>query len=489
MKLSIVLIVYNAFPFIEDSLRSIMNNHGVNDYDVIVIDGASDDDSGIRYQSYLNGIGDRFKYCRLSSNNPVDIYNAGLKLATGEYVYFMMAGDKLCEGFLSDAVDALDRTGCDIYTRDFISDGENVRAVYDELHIGPMLGTTVIRRSFIDIEFDGGACIDIIFTNRLLLRGASLYRDRNYNSIEHNNDAYWWVNQWSDDFLNASNMDWLQYIYRFTNNTDDMINVSIHVEDKCNKNCVACGHFSPLVPGDTPSMTPEEFIDAVRYLAPYRQHIRTLILTGGEPTLNPYLPQIIRIACDNFNHVRVVSNGLNPGFFAEHRELIMETGVEVYITKYSEELKDQVKKNLEGVTYTNGYSISSLENEKGVREMFFSKMLSKQRIKNIDMVGKCGARGECCQLVGSKLYICQYVANFKYFDRYFKDHPLPKAEDSYIDLAPGNVPYKMIRKFLYEHNCAMCWQCMEPYISKGQYDMIERVPLTHSKKEMSEWVG
>lgn len=483
MKLSIVLLYYNASHFIENTMNSIMKNHGVDDYEVILIDGNSDG------ELHVNKLDTRFKYCRISNNNPVDMYNTGLHLATGEYVYFMMAGDKLCEYFLPEAVDILDDTGYDIFTRNFISDGEEINAAYEELRVGPMLCTTVIRKSSIDIEFDGDACVDIIFTKRLLLRGALLYRDRKYNSIEHNEDAYWWITQQSNDFLNTMNMNWLTYVRTFALYTDDMINVSIHVEDKCNKNCIACGHFSPLVPENTPSMTFDEFMDTIRYLIPYRQHIRTLILTGGEPTLNPNLPQIIRGACDQFDRVRVVSNGLNPEFFAKYRNLIKETGVEVYVTNYNEELKDQARKNLDGVAYMNGYSISSLENEKGVREMFFSKMLSKQRIKDIDIVGKCGARGECCQLVGSKLYICQYVANFKYFDKFFKDHPLPKAEDSYIDLADGNAPYKIIRKFLYEHNCAMCWQCMEPYISKGQYDMIERVPLTHSKKEMSEWVG
>ena len=264
MKLSIVLLYYNASHFIENTMNSIMKNHGVDDYEVILIDGNSDG------ELHVNKLDTRFKYCRISNNNPVDMYNTGLHLATGEYVYFMMAGDKLCEYFLPEAVDILDDTGYDIFTRNFISDGEEINAAYEELRVGPMLCTTVIRKSSIDIEFDGDACVDIIFTKRLLLRGALLYRDRKYNSIEHNEDAYWWITQQSNDFLNTMNMNWLTYVRTFALYTDDMINVSIHVEDKCNKNCIACGHFSPLVPENTPSMTFDEFMDTIRYLIPYR---------------------------------------------------------------------------------------------------------------------------------------------------------------------------------------------------------------------------
>ena len=487
MKLSIVLLVHNALSFIDTSLRSIADHHGIDDYEIVVVDGNSEDGSITKCQSFLPEIGPRFKYCMLNNNKQADMYNAGLDLAKGEYIYFMMAGDKLCEGFFTDAISALDKTHRDMFTRNFISDGKNATALYDQLHIGPMLGTTVIRKDAIDIRFEGDACVDILFSTRLLARGAFLYKDDGYNSIEHNDDSYWWANQQSNDFLRAIDYNWIEYIHTMIDNSDDMINVSIHVEDKCNKDCISCGHFSPLVPKDTPSMTPEEFMTDIKYLLPYRQHIRSLILTGGEPTLNPYLPQIIRIACDNFDHVRVVSNGLNPGFFAEHRNLIVETGVEVYITKYSKELKDQVKKNLTGIT-VNGYSIETLEDDDGVREMFYSKMLSPKRMNNLRLLGVCG-RGECCQLVGSRLYLCQYTANFKFFDKFFKNHPLPGVGDSFIDLANGDIPYKRIRKFIYEHNCALCWHCKECLLYDGHYEEVERVPLTHSKKEMSEWVG
>lgn len=491
MKLSVILPVHNAQEYINDTLKSLMDNVGFCDYEIIFVDAHSQDDSERLIKGntclYIQAQ-DKIIYCKIPTSYACDVYNKGLSLATGDYIYFLMPGDKVCPGFLEDAVNWLDAYNIDIYTRNFIEHGVNTTASYDDLHIGPMLATTVIRRSSIDIQFEGYACPDAIFTTRMLVRGAMMYHDQGYNSVEYNNDAYQWLCMQSDQYLENIECDWLQYIYRYIDCTDDKINVSIHVANRCNKNCVACGHFSPLVPKDDPDMTLDDFIDSTRYLIPFKNSIRTLILTGGEPTLNPNLPEIIEVACSNFHHVRLVSNGLNPEFFKKYKELIEQTGIEVYVTKYSEQASERIKQELEGVTHYSGYSIRSLEDESGVREYFYSKMLSDSRIEDINLVGKC-ARGECAQLVGSKLYICQYTANFKYFDNFFSNHPLPKVEDSYIDLELPGVTYKDIRKFIYEHNPLICWYCKEPYIQMGKLEYINKVPLTKSKCEISEWVG
>lgn len=268
-------------------------------------------------------------------------------------------------------------------------------------------------------------------------------------------------------------------------NPNYMFNVSIHVADKCNKNCVACGHFSPLVPKDTPDMTPAQFFESVKYVIPYRDHIGCLILTGGEPTTNPHLLDIIRIACASFPKVRLVSNGLNPEFFEQNAEFLLSSGIEVFVTQYNKELSNRIVEAMKGKV--GCYTIPSLEAE-GKREMFHSKMLSKERINDLNLVGKCG-RGECVQLVGTKLYLCQYTSNFEFFDKFFKDHPLPGVEDSYIEMTDPSVNLQTIENFIQNHVCALCWHCREPYIGRGIPSGMEDVELTHSKQEMSEWVG
>lgn len=92
---SIVLATYNCGRKVEPTIESILcQNKDL--FELIVLDGASTDDTldCIRkYESSLTLVSEK-------DGGVYDAFNKGIDLATGQYLYFIGAGDKLREGVL-----------------------------------------------------------------------------------------------------------------------------------------------------------------------------------------------------------------------------------------------------------------------------------------------------------------------------------------------------------------------------------------------------
>ncbi len=93
--ISIITVTYNAGPFLERTIKSLIAQQNMQlgtDYEYLIIDGASTDATLTliqQYEKHLSGwesAPDRGLY---------DAMNKGLRRATGEYVWFMNAGDEL----------------------------------------------------------------------------------------------------------------------------------------------------------------------------------------------------------------------------------------------------------------------------------------------------------------------------------------------------------------------------------------------------------
>lgn len=90
-KVSIITVTYNA----ADALRSTLQNISQSDYpdfEVIVIDGASPDNTG----DVVNEFSGLVNYFVSEPDGGIyDAMNKGLQVATGRYVWFINAGDKI----------------------------------------------------------------------------------------------------------------------------------------------------------------------------------------------------------------------------------------------------------------------------------------------------------------------------------------------------------------------------------------------------------
>jgi glycosyltransferase involved in cell wall biosynthesis len=90
-KISIVTVVYNAKPFIERTIKSVISQSYLN-IEYIIIDGGSDDGTLELAEHYQSQI------ALIQSGKDSGLYDAmnkGLKDATGDYILFLNAGDEL----------------------------------------------------------------------------------------------------------------------------------------------------------------------------------------------------------------------------------------------------------------------------------------------------------------------------------------------------------------------------------------------------------
>ncbi len=102
-KISIVTVVYNAKPFIERTIKSVIFQTYLN-IEYIIIDGGSDDGTLEIAEKYESQI------ALIHSGKDDGIYDAmnkGLKDATGDYILYLNAGDEL---YANDTIETIFKT-------------------------------------------------------------------------------------------------------------------------------------------------------------------------------------------------------------------------------------------------------------------------------------------------------------------------------------------------------------------------------------------
>lgn len=92
-SLSIIVPVYNSGAYLEDCLNSLVLQD-VLDFEVIIVDDNSSDNSLDIIKKYCDLLPDIFKYIHLDENKGVSVArNIGLKYASGEYIGFVDSDD------------------------------------------------------------------------------------------------------------------------------------------------------------------------------------------------------------------------------------------------------------------------------------------------------------------------------------------------------------------------------------------------------------
>ena len=133
-KISVIIPLYNAEKYIGECLESILIQT-FQDFEVIVVDDCSTDNSVEIVQNYAEKFGGRLKISRTQKNSGGGSFprNKGAKLSRGDYLFFMDADDFFTETALEDMYFPAKKFDADVvYFESYISyenDGKEVKKV------------------------------------------------------------------------------------------------------------------------------------------------------------------------------------------------------------------------------------------------------------------------------------------------------------------------------------------------------------------------
>ena len=107
---SVIMPVYNAADTVGAALRSVFLQADV-DWEIIVVDDGSTDDTVKVVEGVCSGFNDRVKIIKKENGGAAEARNTAIKAASGEYLAFLDADDLWYEGKLSAQIEALKENG------------------------------------------------------------------------------------------------------------------------------------------------------------------------------------------------------------------------------------------------------------------------------------------------------------------------------------------------------------------------------------------
>ena len=112
-KLSIVVPVYNVQDYIDECVRSIIDQKE-NDIEIVLVDDGSTDQSGKICDSWAERTS-QIIVVHKENGGLSSARNAGLEKATGEYILFVDSDDRIAAGSLTAILDCIEETSADYY--------------------------------------------------------------------------------------------------------------------------------------------------------------------------------------------------------------------------------------------------------------------------------------------------------------------------------------------------------------------------------------
>ena len=132
MKLSIITITYNAEKFLKRTIESIVAQSN-QDFEYIIIDGKSKDATLAIAKAY----GERVNLLVSEPDKGLyDAMNKGLRLASGEFVWFMNAGDEINDSeVVANLIQSLAATNADVFYGDtyFVEENGTIQGLRSEI--------------------------------------------------------------------------------------------------------------------------------------------------------------------------------------------------------------------------------------------------------------------------------------------------------------------------------------------------------------------
>lgn len=198
-RASIIIPAFNAAAFIEKTLESILDQT-FSDYECIVIDDGSTDDTVARVQSFNDP---RLRVLSLgNSGGPAIPRNAGLMNATGDYIFMFDSDDIMRPGKIEKCVSALDNNPdanwlfTNFQTIDEKGDllNENFLSEYDTLW--KLVGSSAKGTYLLPAQkvFNGILKVNFIGTSSVVLRRTALLASDKFDErLKNSDDRVFWT--------------------------------------------------------------------------------------------------------------------------------------------------------------------------------------------------------------------------------------------------------------------------------------------------------
>lgn len=123
MKISMITVCYNSSKTIEDTLKSVLSQK-YKDYEYIIVDGKSKDNTLDIIKEYESKFKGRLKYISEKDSGLYDAMNKGIKMATGDIIGIINSDDVIASSDVFEkVVETFKKYNCDgVYSNLLIKD-------------------------------------------------------------------------------------------------------------------------------------------------------------------------------------------------------------------------------------------------------------------------------------------------------------------------------------------------------------------------------
>lgn len=223
--------------------------------------------------------------------------------------------------------------------------------------------------------------------------------------------------------------------------------LNIHVADHCNLRCKACSHSAPLV-GKEVFPDVETYKKDLKRLHEICENVCSIILLGGEPLLNPLLPEYIRTSREVYADAGIIIITNGTLLFKMDEELIntvREYGVKISVSVYP--MMSKKAEEFEKFLQDKGlhYEISNCGQ--------FEKKLAQQPYFNGKMMAEWCP--ECVVIRNGKISRCVMSMYIDYYNQFFHtEYPENEGIDLYREDLTGLKLMELLNESL--QICAWC---------------------------------
>ena len=185
-KLSIVIPIYNVEKYLSQCIDSILSQTYQN-LEIILVDDGSNDNSGKIADKYAQK-DSRIAVIHKQNGGLSDARNAGIEIATGEYIYFLDSDDWLVPNAISTLFDFAIKNSCEIVQGGFYY-AYNDYLLYDNRKIGIDQTPFVLNREIAMVELIQNEYIKNFAWGKLYR--TSIVKKYLFQKGKYFEDSYW----------------------------------------------------------------------------------------------------------------------------------------------------------------------------------------------------------------------------------------------------------------------------------------------------------